>query len=101
MADKFSRLTERPDPTLESFLDTLRGPGWNAADFGNGLLPADAPRGSYFDSLDGRVYGPDEQPERIRVVYLCEERRTHAKGSTAKVQADGKAERRARTPRRA
>jgi hypothetical protein len=63
------------------------------ADYGNGMLPADAPRGSYFDTLDGKVYGPDETPTRVRVIHLVEDRR-HAPSKTAEVQADEQAERR-------
>lgn len=64
------RHESRPDPVLEAFLETLRGPNWVASDFGNGFLPADAPRGAYFDSLDGKIYGPDETPVQVRIVRL-------------------------------
>ncbi len=70
-----NRRETRPDPNLEWLLDKLRGEGWLVSEHGNGALPADAPRGSYLDADTGRLYGPGEEPETVKVIYLCEDRR--------------------------
>jgi hypothetical protein len=69
------RHTSRPDPLLESFLNTLRGDGWIAADYGNGLLPADAPRGACIDAKTGRYYAPGEPAPPVVVTLHEPERR--------------------------
>jgi len=61
------RLTTRPDPMLETLLDYSRGPDWDVRDYGNGLLPADAPRGASVSTVQAAAHRGEAIPMLIKI----------------------------------